>query len=151
MTAYRQEPWAGGPVEIVDPGTPGYEGNPIFGGRWDAPIADDPPVWNTPTGMRCYDCGTDIAAGDRGCIRGGIWADPDRPGAYISQVRPIHFECDLLGVLGCLHGICHCSRPVDTRTGQVGINIDDMPRRTAALLLLERINADRARRGARPM
>lgn len=148
-TQYRSQPWAGPPVRIIEPAAPGYEGNPIFGGRWDAPIADEAPVWNTPVGLRCYECNEQIAEGDRGAIRGClIRKDAD---GYYGTTEPVHFECDMLGIIGCAHGICHCARPVDTQTGGVGINIDGMPRRTAALLLLERINGHRARNNRRPM
>lgn len=148
----RHAPWDGPELTLIEESPDrDYTGNAVFGARWDAPIADDAPVYSTPVGMACYDCAEPIADGDRGMLRGGVWSDPDRPGGYITQVRPVHFECDTLGMIGCLWGICHCRQPRDACSGQVGINIDDMPRRTAALLLLERMNAARARQGQRPM
>ena len=151
MTTIRQIPWDGPELELIEPGAEGYAGNPIFGGRWDAPIADEAPVYAAPIGARCYDCCETIARTDRGSLRGGMWSDPDRPGEYVAQTRPIHFECDMLGIIGCLWGICHCREPRDTQSGQAGVNIDQLSRRVAARLLLERINADRATRGQRPM
>lgn len=73
-----------------------------FGERWDAPMLDGDMATqvDTPIGMKCYQCGEPIAAGDRGLLRALI---SDR-----ATVRPIHMECDLRSAIGHEYQVCPC-------------------------------------------
>lgn len=138
MTAFRSVPWAGPPLAELEPGAPGYRGNAIFGARWDAPAAEGPPVWTTPVGVACYACNTPIAAGDRGFLRGcAIRRDP-ATAELLSTLEPVHTECEMLTTIGHYFGVCSC-------TGY------DTSSRSAALALLDKLNASRARDGHGPL
>lgn len=107
----------------------------FFGARWDAPMVDTAVQVPTPVGQACYVCGDPIADGDRGLVRGRIRTDGD--GKPAGSAMPVHAECDMLGVIGHLYGVCGCSGHGSTRA--------------AGLLLLERLNAERARQGRGPL
>jgi hypothetical protein len=107
----------------VVPDGPAPGGSPFFGERWDAPAVEDAVQVPTPVGEVCQYCGEPIAAGDRGWVRAPqVWA---------------HTECEMLGIVGHLYGVCSCS------------GFDES--RAAALVLLGRINAARATQGMRPL
>lgn len=106
-----------------------------FGQRWDAPRMDDETKLRhvpTPVGEPCLTCSEAIADGDRGTFVTLIPAEgPPRKVA-------VHVECELLGVTGHTFGVCACAG-YDTTS------------RSAALVLLSRINTARAADGAGPL
>lgn len=74
----------------------------FFGERWDVPLLENATQVETPVGVDCLNCSEPVADGDRGLLRG----------AFINGnpcVVPIHAECDLIGVIGHLMGVCHCT------------------------------------------
>lgn len=112
---------------------------PYFGELWDSPRFDAgggcrPEPVATPVGDLCLHCGEPIAAGDRGELTPllSLTGPP--------ELRAVHTECQLLGLIGHDYGVCPCTGDAGTST-----------RREAALVLLERINAQRARVGWGPM
>lgn len=75
----------------------------FFGRRYDAPIYEDAELAPTPVGRECYQCGEPVADGDDGWIRPLLHANET------ATAEPIHRECDLLGVVGHMVGVCPCS------------------------------------------
>lgn len=100
-----------GYVPVVVRQGPPY-GALFFGDPWDAPVTDDGTQVATPVGQRCYDCLETIGNGDQGFIRGGV--DIDRN----AVVTFIHRECDMLGIVGHMVGVCPCTNPRGTRREQ---------------------------------
>lgn len=100
-----------GYVPVVVRQGPPY-GALYFGDPWDAPVTDDGTQVATPVGQRCYDCLETIGNGDQGFIRGGV--DIDRN----AVVTFIHRECDMLGIVGHMVGVCPCTSPTGTRREQ---------------------------------
>lgn len=133
-----------------------------FGTLWDAPRFDPggglrPIQKDTPVGDPCFECGEPIAEGDRGewaalvtevYVRGwrrGLrwvkdWPWLRRRTGWQQELRPVHAECNLLGLLGHDFNVCSCKDYGGTET-----------RRAAALLLLERVNESRKLSGWGPM
>jgi len=90
-----------------------------FGERWDAPIvADDPDALgcDTPVGVRCLECDEPIVQGDQGFLRpfmhGRGWQGEGWIVASLGEeasVTAVHRECDLLGIVGHMVGVCSCT------------------------------------------
>lgn len=90
-----------------------------FGEPWDAPmIADDPDAVHadTPVGVRCLECDEPIAADDQGLLRpfmhGRLWHRPEwivAPLGEQASVTAVHRECDMLGIVGHMVGVCSCT------------------------------------------
>lgn len=80
--------------------------DPFFGDRWDAPLIDEADQVPTPIGQSCFRCGELVAAGDRGLIR---MVARELGGELQAAAEPVHAECDLIGVVGHLVGVCHCT------------------------------------------
>lgn len=62
-----------------------------------------------PVGHKCLVCVEPIALGDRGLIRATINSDGR------GLAAPVHAECEALGIVGHLFGVCHCTG-YDTRS-----------------------------------
>lgn len=111
-----------------------------FGKLWDSPRFDFPrsvtPVQRgTPVGEACTECREAIAAGDR-----GEWVPRFASLAEPPVFAPVHFECQMLGLIGHSFGVCGCTSYAGAET-----------RRAAALVLLGRVNAGRAEQGHGPI
>lgn len=110
-----------------------------FGPRWDAPLLDNPDDGSpgpiqvaTPVGDLCHVCTEKVRDGERGLFRAGIGAEAE-PVQLV-----VHAECEMLGVIGHVYGVCTCSG-WDTGT------------RAAALELLRVLNEQRAKDGRGPL
>lgn len=125
----------------------GCEDEPVttvyFGPRWDAPLLDDPDDGSpapiqvaTPVGDPCYVCTGKIAEGERGLVRAGAKVGDN--GKPVAIKLFVHTECEMLGVIGHVYGVCTCSG-WDTGT------------RAAALELLRVLNEQRAKDGMGPL
>lgn len=84
--------------------------NPYFGAAWDAPICENSAQAETPVGVPCSHCALPIVDGDRGIIMAFAF----KPGP-----NPIHRECMIRNVVGCLNRLqgrsCDCAtRPLGT-------------------------------------
>lgn len=74
-----------------------------FGEAWDVPALDYATQAETPVGAACGCCSEAVAAGDVGWIRAAFdTATGPRP--YV-----LHAECELLGIVGHLFGVCSCT------------------------------------------
>lgn len=104
--------------------------NAIFGQRWDAPVADDAPIVETPIGRPCLGCGEPIAEGDRGLMT--VYVSESEP-----SVEPFHAECQMLGIIGHVFGVCGCTGHDHSRA--------------SAMVLLDAVNARRATSGQPPL
>jgi hypothetical protein len=97
--------------------------NWTFGPAWDAPDFDELPRWPDPDplyeGARCLRCDEGIMKGDQGFIQpyiGGTDLTLAVGGGEGYILVPIHRECQLIGVLGHMVGVCHCTGyDTDTR------------------------------------
>lgn len=80
-----------------------------FGERWDAPLLDEGARQvETPVGQPCLaECGDLIQEGDRGLIR-AVMVKAET-GGWVSEQRPVHAECDMLPIVGHMHGVCSCT------------------------------------------
>lgn len=86
---------------------------------------------DTPVGVLCYQCREQIQKDDRGLIRAALYGSkPD--------FLPVHTECEMIGTIGHLYGVCTCTG-FDTTT------------RAAALELLREVNARRELGGLGPL
>lgn len=71
-------------------------------------------LWaTTPVGRECYCCEEPIGKGDDGWIRPYGENAPELPEGVKWTMRPIHRECDLLGIVGHLVGVCLCTAEDD--------------------------------------
>lgn len=132
-----------------------------FGKLWDSPRFDPdgglrPIQKDTPLGQPCYECGVWISEGDRGewaalvnqvTARGWPWLQRrkgwpwlQRRTGWQQELKPVHAECQLLGLIGHDYDVCSCTNDGGAEN-----------RRAAALLLLERMNEKREISGWGPM
>lgn len=107
----------------------------IFGGRWDAPVADDAELFpETPTYAACLYCGEQFVDGDQGVIMpyGGGSVDPQFLVGVGDGYALIgeHRECQLAQIVGHLVKVCSCTgwersrataREVDRRVAAGGL------------------------------
>lgn len=78
----------------------------IFGGKWDAPICESALEVPTPVGEPCMRCGEEIVEGEQGFMRMVV-----EPFGIVTSYshQPIHVECDMVGIVGHLVGVCTCT------------------------------------------
>lgn len=85
-----------------------------FGDAWDAPVCDGTVEVDTPVGELCLGCGEVVSLGDQGFIH------PYIHGGGLSEDRPMHRECELLGVIGHNYDICRCTNYAGTNNRRIG-------------------------------
>jgi hypothetical protein len=83
-------------------------GDPYFGRPWGAAALDGATRVPTPVGDECLRCRELIAADDQGWIRVAV-TRMDDSGDLVGCSKPIHVECDFIGVAGHLFGVCACT------------------------------------------
>lgn len=78
-----------------------------FGEPWGAPMLDGARCVPAPVGDPCLVCDEPITLGDQGLVRVYVKARGERVQAQ--KLAPVHAECEALGVVGHLFGVCSCT------------------------------------------
>lgn len=79
-----------------------------FGESWDVPATEGAARAPTPVGQACLYCSESIQIGDRGYLTQCV-TERDDEGQWVGELRPVHRECQLLGVSGHRFGWCRCT------------------------------------------
>lgn len=77
-----------------------------FGRPWGVPALEGAAWIPTPTGAACLHCGEAIAGDDRGWLCAVVAVVDGEP---LGSDAYVHAECDLIGTLGHVFGVCSCT------------------------------------------